>query len=460
MGRFKPVKFAITIIGITLVLAFIVGTGITDKALGLVIPPPELRVVGGCFRDCLDPDQTGFSTLDCPEGFLAEGGVCVEGTIDAILVTTNPDGSTTETPLEVTQDGKVISTVDTTTPSTQDTIKIGGQEFEVLVPDQSVACWFSVLTNVFDNQNNLLGSQKSGFFKVSPVPQLTLVDVVTGANIDDLGGFQVRPAMKCVSNIESGGLDPESNLFPFLGFPSFDTALVLENSKLVVRVWSESPNKDILVDTFNAEITIPELQITSAESREIGTIRIASDRIFDFLPSGMYDSNQHFVLDGQLILHWKTGDPNIDKINFVVDIKTEIIRNENGQVIRVENPLTTIREISVDKAVGETTETNPDCKEDEVAQGTACIKVITNPCMQGQVLVQNVCVKQGTTNPVIQLPDILQKFSACISTGADGCLFSADFVPFYIVGIGIAVFIGAVAQRKQPDIYGLPKGGF
>lgn len=460
MGQFKPVKFGITIIAITLVLGFIVGSGITDKALGLVIPPPELRIVGGCFRDCIDPEQTGFGTLDCPEGFLAEGGVCVEGTIDATLVTTDTDGTTTETSLDVTQDGKVISTVETTDPSTQDTIIISGQEFEILVPDQAVACWFSVLTNVFDNQNNLLGSQKAGFLKVSPVPQLTLVDVVTGANIDDLGGFKVRLSMKCVSNIESGGLDPESNLFPFLGFPSFDTALVLENSKLVVRVWSESPNKDILVDTFNAVITIPELEITSAESREIGTIGIASERIFVLLPSGTYNSDQHFVIDGQLVLHWKTGDPKIDKINYVIDLKTKIIKNANDQVIRVENPLTTIREISVDKAVGEITEGNPDCKQDEVAQGTACIKVITNPCMQGQVLIQNVCVKQGTVNPVIQLPDILQKFSACISTGADGCLFSSDFIPFYIFGVGLIVVLGAIGQRKQPNIYGLPRGGF
>ena len=63
-GKFQPRVFGVTVIVISISVLTILSLSTPDEGLALQIAPPELRVVGGCFRDCIDPTQTGFGGQD------------------------------------------------------------------------------------------------------------------------------------------------------------------------------------------------------------------------------------------------------------------------------------------------------------------------------------------------------------------------------------------------------------
>ena len=81
-GKFQPTVFGVTVIVISISVLTILALSTPDEGLALQFPPPELRVVGGCFRDCLDPEQTGFGGQD---------PVVDDG---ATIILTNPDDPT------------------------------------------------------------------------------------------------------------------------------------------------------------------------------------------------------------------------------------------------------------------------------------------------------------------------------------------------------------------------------
>ena len=64
MSKFKPIKFSASVGVFGFIVVLIVGFAIFDEGLALQFAPPELRVVGGCFRDCIDGTQTGFGGQD------------------------------------------------------------------------------------------------------------------------------------------------------------------------------------------------------------------------------------------------------------------------------------------------------------------------------------------------------------------------------------------------------------
>jgi len=235
---FKPTRLAFTIFGISIIIVVILLQLTSDSGLGAIIQAPELRVVGGCFRDCLDTEQTGFGTIDCPEGTIAQEGVCVN-LVDATLTTFNPDGSTTETQVQVTPDGKIIEppTDDPTTPPDDQIITINNQQFEVLKLTNPIACWVSVDADIISSTGLLIDTEKSDVFKFAPKATLSLVDFPTGISVLDQGGFDIMLKIQCSTSIETGGLDPEGDLFNFFNIwshPSFDTPLRLEPTKLTL----------------------------------------------------------------------------------------------------------------------------------------------------------------------------------------------------------------------------------
>ncbi len=476
MGKFKPAKFGITILIISIVTVAILSQLTFDEGVGIIIPAPELRVVGGCFRDCLDPDQTGFGTLDCPEGTIAEEGMCVE-LIEATLTTFNDDGTTTETQVLVNADGDVIDptaptptaptpTEPTPTPTGEQTITINDQVFEVLQLTNPIACWISVDADIIGEKGLVLDTEKSDVLKFAPRATLSLVDQPTGLPILDQGGFNLMLKIQCSTNMESGGLDPEGDLFNFFNvfnYPSFDTALRLEPTKLTARVWSENV-EGILGDTFNSQLDVSGFDIFGATPVTIGTLKIPSERILIYLENGKYQSTQNIVLDGVLTLHWDTGILEVDKIRYTIPLITTRNENVQGEVLSVFNPVRIERDILVDKDVSGETPKMIECANDEVAVGDICAKSDpTLGCEQGEVRIKGLCVEIGasgsdTVNPTV--PEIFTKLSTCITSGDPSCLAGAEFLPFWIFGIGIVVVLGAVGQRKQPDIYGLPRGGF
>jgi len=463
MGRFKPVKFGVTILIISIVTVAILSQLTLDEGLGVIIPAPELRVVGGCLRDCLDPEQTGFGTLDCPEGTIAQQGVCVEGVTGTV---TNPDGSTTEEPVSSNGviGGETTPATTEETPTDQ-TIEINGQVFEVLKLTNPIACWVSVDADIIGEKGLVLDTEKSDVFKFAPRATLSLVDQPTGIPILDQGGFDIMLKIQCSTNIESGGLDPEGDLFNFFNpfsKPSFDTSLRLEPTKLTARVWSENSEGN-LVDTFNFPLDVVGFDIFGATPVEIGSLKIPAERILIYLETGKYTSTQNIVLDGVLVLHWNTGIAEVDKIRYTIPLITTRSGTTTG-LTDVFNPVKIQRDILVDKDVSGETPKMLDCANDEVVVGDICAKSDpTLGCEQGEVRKGTLCVEIGssgsdTVNPTV--PEIFTKLSTCISSGDPSCLAGAEFLPFWIFGIGIVVVLGATAQRKQPDIYGLPRGGF
>ncbi len=472
MGKFKPAIFGLTVILISTVSLAILASAVVDNAIGLGIPPPQLRTVGDLGRGTelsaeklglteSDPVMIAITDPDTNETTLVE---IVEET-DQTLTVMKEDGT------QITLDKNTFNEVDPTAPTIQCDegqsvidgkcqnvdIIVGGETLSIIDVKDPIACWLEVTAEILDNNGNVIGTEKAGFFKTLPVPQLSLTDIPTGKSIDEQGGFNVMPMIKC-STSEIGGLSTTGDPFftiPLIVYPSFDIPLTLEATKLVARVWSVSPEGDRLVDTFNFEVDIPRLEITSAEAMTIGTIRIPSERILVFLPDGMYDSIQHIVLDGTLVLHWKTDIPEIDQVNYPITLQTNLIRNLQGEVVRVENPLTIFREIAVEKNVGEDPPPTTECEPDEVLVGGICVKITGDECPKGQVRVGVLCVEEGD-DPTA--PNIFQKFLICIQSGASNCFLSSEFIPFYFIGVGLIVFVGAVAQRKQPQIYGVPSG--
>ncbi len=458
MGKFKPVKFGITILVIS--LAILIGLSIQTLDLGvaLQIPAPELRVVGGCFRDCLDPEQTGFRILNGETTVTTTTGETITLSEGGIIIVEDP--TTGE-----------ITTLDASTgeelflePAIVDsTIEIAGQLFEAVNLKDGIACWLNVQANILDNNGNVIGTEASTFFRLNPVPQLSLTDVPTGKSIDEQGGFDIFPMIKCSTSTTGGGLDPEDPLFTFFPpfiYPSFDTPLKLEPTQLVVRVYSQNADASALVDTFNFPITIDALDITDATSRELGNLKVPSERILVFLPDGMYNSVQHIVLEGNLILHWNTGVQEVDAIPFLIKLETKQIFNAEGNRIAVSNPVTIFREIAVEKNVGEEPPEPIECKSGQVVVGNQCIPVVPMLCPEPTVLVEGSCQFLPTEPPVIPTGTIIDRFIICIQSGSQDCFLSTEFFPFYLLGVAFTVLIIGVAQRKQPDIYGVPRGGF
>ncbi len=127
------------------------------------------------------------------------------------------------------------------------------------------------------------------------------------------------------------------------------------------------------------------------------------------------------------------------------------------------------RDITVGKPAG-SGEENIDC--DEITETIDPETGVCTPippsqqiCKEGQVRSGGVCVtiSGGGNNPndsTVDPNDLLQLLSTCLASGDPTCLASSKFLPFWIFGVGLIVVVGAMAQSRQPEIYGVPRSGF
>ena len=487
-GKFKPRIFGITVLVISVAVVGILGISTFDEGLALQIAPPELRVVGGCFRDCLDPEQTGFGGQDpvvdnggtiiltdpddptntIEEQILLGDGIMIledPETGEQVVVIAGTDELADIFPAIECPEGQTFFDPDLTDGVEGmcwgvTFVDSSGQEFETIQVKDTVACWLNVHSDVINSQGDKVGAEQSSFFKTEPVPQLTLVDIPTGAELVGEGGFRLFPMLKCATNTQEGGIITEE-AFPDIPieilyiFPSFDTPLKLEATELVARVYSQSPDGK-LIDTFNFKFDVPAQDITDATSRNLGEIFIPAERILVFLPDGQYNSEQQIVIEGQLVLHWNTGIASVDNVPQVIKLQTIQTRDGEGNVLSIVNPLTIFRELDVDRGAGDTPEM-PMCQSGQVVINGLCTTIPTG-CLADEISINGVCQPLGDGDPTIGKQNFFDRFITCIQSGSQDCLLSTEFVPLYLFGIIGVVAVGVVAQRKEPEVYGVPRG--
>lgn len=448
MGKFNPTVFFATIIIVGGSIFGILAIVDLDGTIGLDIPPPELRTVGTAGRGTvLSAESLGL-------------------TEDPIITVVDENGNETEVSKEQIEMLDQTATMNCDEPmifidGKCQTVMINGSEVPFTQLRDTIGCWLQTTVKVLDSDGNIaFDNSKSDIFKLNPKPTaLSLIDSRTGLAIDK-GGFIIIPTMKCASS-ESGGIDPEG-LFGFLSYPSVQIPLRLQSTQLTVRVYSENPEGN-LVDTFQAKMPINRIDIDNTDENKLGELTIRSVDLLKHLPEGMYESTQNIVLEGRLVLGWNTGT-TADDVAYTIPLLTTQRFNTMGDRLSVFNELLVQRDIDVDigddAGNGDGNGDREQCTPPEVRVGQLCVTPEKpDDCGANAVFVAGLgCVKQGE-NPDVD-PNIVDKFLKCLETQADGCLLSAEFVPFYIITLGGFVFIGAIAQRNQPQVYGVPRGGF
>jgi hypothetical protein len=423
MGKFRPKTFGITILAIATVITIILFSVNGDGAIGAIIPPPALELV----------------TTD-------DGTFIIE-----------PDGTTS-----------TIVLVDSEIPN--------------------IACWIKQEVTVFQfmddrDLNRPLFILKSPFFQSQPflsLPLGSVSDTLTGIELNS-GVWVTRPEIKCVSgeiDTSFGGVQPigtvdpdDPNLFSF--FPSVSAPLTVQDSFFKVRVYAELPT-GTWKEVFNTHYVVERFDITSASSINLEPVTIRQEWIEPYLPEGDYTSKYRIVYDGAFLMNWKLSGicgSDCAKIPFVIPVVTEKTFNEQGKLLSLFNEFQVSRDVTVGKPTGsgEDTITCDEFSEQLNVDTGLCetINASEQPCPQGSVRSGAVCIEIGDDpndpNPSdVSVPfgDLLSKIQTCLASGDPTCLASAELLPLWIFGIGAVVIIGAVAQRRQPDIYGVPNGGF
>jgi len=480
MGKFKPLKFGLTVVIVAGTIIGILAIADTDDAIGLNFTPPELRIVGECFKSCVEPDPNvsngGTIILTDPndpnntieEEILLGGGIMViedpiTGEKTVVISGTNDPADVF--PAIECPEGQMFFDPDITDGIqgicwNVTFIDTNGQEFVTTSPKDSIACWLQVTTQVIGDGGILLTTSKGDIFKVNPSPVLSLVDLQTQASIEK-GGFKVFPKIKC-STSDTGDINPEGT-FGFFSFPSFDTKLRIQATELTVVVWSENPEGN-LIDTFNAKLPVSRLDITDTSERTLGELTIASQDLLKFLPNGKYESTQNIVFEGKLVLNWNTGIPSVDSQAFTIPLLTTQRQNINGDVISVFNELLVQRDIGVDRNVENGNGGLEPCVFPKIRIGEFCIIQEPEDCPNGQEFIVGLgCVSEGN-DPKIPIPDIFQLLITCIQSGDSTCLLNENFLGIYFFGLAGIIFIGAIAQtagrKRVDDIYGIPPEGF
>ncbi len=202
--------------------------------------------------------------------------------------------------------------------------------------------------------------------------------------------------------------------------------------------------------------------------------KIEQDWIQRFLPDGDYQATLKFVYDGAFVMHWKKSGictQECANIDFVIPLITETTFVEGKQfATNVHNEFEINRLITfgvIGNGEGETVQCDGITESVDPDTGV-CIAIAPSeqPCKEGQFKSGGVCVNiggSGANDPSGQdssVPEVFGKLSTCIASGDPTCLASADFLPFWIFGVGLVVVVGALAQSRQPEIYGVPRSGF
>ncbi len=417
MGKFRPKTFGITVLAISSVIIVLLISVSADGGIGVIIPPPTLEIV---------TDEKGTFIVN---------------------------------------------------PNTKE------KEFAILGGDiTNVACWIKQSVTIFSLTDPVaIATLQSDFFQSRPIlaiPLSVIVDKDTGRNLEN-SIYVTRPEIKCVSGeIDTSGsgfqvledIDPEDPQL-FSNYPSIDTPLTVQKSFFKITVFAQIPNGN-WIEVFNTNYTIDRFDIISATAIALDSFTIRQEWIDPFLPEGDYNTRYRFVYDGAVLMNWKETnicDISCSRIPFVIPVVTEKTFDTQGQLVSLFNEFQIEREIEVGKPTGTGQQMiTCDTITQKIDPDTGlCIPIPSSEqtCPQGEVKSGNICIEivdDGKGNPsdvTVPFSDLLLKIQTCLASGEPSCLASAELLPLWIFGVGLVVVLGAVAQRRQPEIYGVSRGG-
>lgn len=299
--------------------------------------------------------------------------------------------------------------------------KADGTKYCEFVSNESIFCSAKISVDVTDANGKVIRTLESEFFKGNPVTTFSFIDTKSQSN---LSGYDVISKFKCDT--------------PSTGFLGLDQVpVIVKAGKMAVHVYSKGSDNSHLIDTFNAELTSNKVVLNNSNEVILGNVFVPADRILQYLDNGNYDSTQHFVLDGDYLIAWE----GYENIPYRLSTETIVNHNSVGQIVSVDADIITFSEITVD--VGGSSSPTKECKPSEVLKSGVCVGVGTGG-------------GSGTDDITITSSDLVSKFTNCAFSNPDkNCLMSAEFSPFYLMGVGLVAILSASKSQPRQVVYGM-----
>ncbi len=290
-----------------------------------------------------------------------------------------------------------------------------------------VGCQFKTITYVYSNNNIIDNTDVSKEY----TDQVTL-DVTgkatTLSGLQTIDTFGTRPFIQC---------DVNTNI-----------PLIVKPTTVYVKVLSRDSMGNKIQTTFGEIRTIKmtlddnHLHTFTDINGNIAEIKIKMSDILRSLDAGVYESFQEFQVYGNFELFFK----------------------DSFEVYRFSVPaVKTFYQVQVDLKQEELI---INCGEGFILKNEKCVRApieITCPDNQVYDKTSRKCIPKDEQNgnvnpnpPSKGFLGLLSSLGLCLQTANIPCLMNMDFLPIYLLGFGGLFVIGAVAQRKQPDIYGVP----
>ncbi len=254
-------------------------------------------------------------------------------------------------------------------------------------------------------------------------------------------------------------------------------------------------------DTYNNKLHINEQLLTDNGKQSLGTLMINDEDIESNLESGRYSSTMIITVDGLVKVAYEV----VPDYEYILPLSTERkhVGNVNHPFFKdnnweeIENPLITYRTLDVAHNVnscgliGQVTGTCvcppaqhivivngqdmcvPDsapkhCQTNEVYDAVLdmCVEVVVPPtkiCSPPLIKQGTICVNPNNTGGTPTGGtgiEVVDQFIACITSGNPDCLSNPDFIVIWLALVGFIILIVAIVQgasRSRPvDIYGVP----
>ena len=248
--------------------------------------PPELRQVGGCFRNCIDDTQTGFSGQG---GETTGGSSLVEEIVkgaDELYIALTGGDTTDETTDETTDDPNVSSS--------------------------EIICKVSTSVSGVDSNGVQVINRESGVFSQNEVMSLDLVNPTNNKIIESLNMVN-----KLTCNISGNTSDLENISVKSSALKT--TIFGLVQSGAEKEIWN-----DKIINSNSINLSDNQEKILSSQSANVNDIH-------KYLPRGDYQTTIRIQTTGDIILvndsTYKTATITIGTDNVITNIDLDVVKN-------------------------------------------------------------------------------------------------------------------------------------